>query len=390
MTEPKNSAPAVKGGESALPDDVVKRLEFLHERLATIDHYALLGLPRRATRSDVRAAFLALAPQFHPDRYFGRSLGPHAAKMQRVFAQLSAAHDVLANDERRAAYDRGLPPPLPQLAPPVPPPSPPPPSAPTPAPPRAPSSPELDRARQQAFASRLGGNTARFRGVTPATAFNPGGPTPGKPSPAVRPAGRASSPGMPAVDPKAAVDALRRRYEDSVAHARTRTLSQHLQGAEAAVTKGDFTEAARLYRLAFEQGADPAIGAALAQVEAKAKEQQHASAIARAKEAEQKQDYVTAGASWGRACELVPSAETANRAAMCLRRAGNDSRRAAKYGEEAVKLEPNKATHRVTLALIYADAGLVLRAHGEIERAQALDPQNPLVKEALVRIRAMK
>jgi len=44
----------------------------------------------------------------------------------------------------------------------------------------------------------------------------------------------------------------------------------------------------------------------------------------------------------------------------------------------------------VNLALVYCDLGMTLRAHGEIERAQALEPKSPQVKEALARIKAMK
>jgi hypothetical protein len=55
-----------------------------------------------------------------------------------------------------------------------------------------------------------------------------------------------------------------------------------------------------------------------------------------------------------------------------------------------VKLEPTKAAYHVTLALVYADAGLVLRAKGEIERAAVLDPEGSAVKEAAARIKALR
>ena len=417
MTDPKNPQPGV----SDLPDELARRIDSLHERLPTIDHFTLLGLPRSATRAQVRQAFLNLAPQFHPDKYFGKKLGPYAAKMQRVFAQLSVAHDTLANDERRAEYTRGLPPPLPPAAPSA---------AAHSAPPRAPSSPDAyerpphepgpseqglhaqghfgstpprvaspsppgatdaaARARQQAFASRLAGHSsARMRTGTPVAAFVPN-VTPGKSFPSGEVARHPSNRGMPAVDPKAAVDALKRRYEESVAHARGKQSVGLVQAAEAALAKGDFTEAARHYRAATEHSSSPNLRAVLVETEAKAKEQQHTAALTRAKESEQKQDYSDAGASWARAFELVPAADAAHRASLCFRRAGVDLRRAAKYGEEAVKIDPHKAAYRVNLALVYADLGLSLRAHGEIERAHAIDPQNAQVKEALVRIKAMK
>ncbi len=375
-----------------LPPELAQSVDSLYTRLATIDHYTLLELPRTATRAQVRQAFLALAPRFHPDKYFGKNLGAYGAKMQRVFAQLSVAHDTLVNDERRAEYTKTLPPPIPGLPPPAPAPL----AAAAPAavvaPPVSPVplSPEAARARQQAFASRLAGHGhANARPGTPAAAFMATA-TPGKAFVPGDPARRRSSSGMPAVDPQAAVDSLRRRYEDSVAHARGKQSSGQIQAAEAAVAKGDFTEAARHYRAATEHSSDPRLRAALVETESKAKEQGYATAIARAKEGEQKQDFADAGANWARAFDLVPAAETAHRASLCLRRSGADSRRAAKYGEEAVKLDPQKASYRVNLALVYADLGLALRARGEIDRAQALDPQNAQLREALARIKAMK
>ena len=196
--------------------------------------------------------------------------------------------------------------------------------------------------------------------------------------------------GMHAVDPKAAVDALRRRYEDSVAHARGKQSQDLVHAAEEAVAKGDFSTALQLYRSATSHNSNPALKAVLAETETKAKMQLHATAQDRAREAEQKQDYGDAGANWARAFDLVPSAETAQRASLCFRRAGTDPRRAAKYGEEAVKLDPHKASYRVNLALVYCDLGMALRARGEIERAHAIEPQNPQVKEAFARVKAMK
>jgi curved DNA-binding protein CbpA len=386
MPEPKNPQTSA----TDLSEELVQRIESLHERLASLDYFTLLGVPRSATRAQVRHAFLALAPTFHPDKYFGKKLGPYSSKMQRIFAQMSLAHDTLVDEEARAAYESTIPPPAP---------APRQSSQPDPAEMRRtqssvpPLTPEAAaaaaRVRQQAFASRLAGQAGmRHRPGAPAGSFVPSTPgrafaPPGGPRPV-------SSPAVPAADPKAAVDALRRRYEDSMAHARGQQAVGNVQAAEAALAKGDYVEAARRYRAASETSSDPRLRAALAETETKAKDQGHAKALAAAKEAEEKRDFGEAGAGWARAFDILPSAETAHRASLCLRRAGVDSRRAAHYGEEAVKLDPNKASYRVNLALVYADLGLSLRARGEIDRAHALDPQSAQVKEAIARIKAMK
>jgi tetratricopeptide (TPR) repeat protein len=403
MTEPKHPPPS--DGASELPEELRRRLDSLDQRLATIDHYALLGVPRSATRAQIRSAFLTAAPAFHPDRYFGKNIGAnYSAKMQRVFARMAMAHDSLLNDEQRAKYDRTLPA---AVAPPSSPPTPTPlpatnrPPEPvrraesSPAPARrvesspapagtiharVPSPSEADRARAQAFAARLAG-AGRMRQATPVQPFHGTG-TPRPPSPI-------SSASNPAVDPKAAVDALRRRYEQSVARANSSPGPSNVHAAETAAARGDHAEAARLYRAALEQASDPTQKATLVQAENHEKEQQRTADMAKAKEAEQRQEFAAAAAAWARAFDAGPNADVANRAALCFRRAGTDLRRATRYGEEAVKLDPNKAAYRVNLALAYADAGLGRRARGEIDRALALDPQSATAREAAQRIKSM-
>ncbi len=66
------------------------------------NHYATLGLDRRCTLAQIRAAYRLLAKQHHPD------LNPASpAAVQRTQA-LNAAHEVLSDPEQRLAYDRGL------------------------------------------------------------------------------------------------------------------------------------------------------------------------------------------------------------------------------------------------------------------------------------------
>ncbi len=66
------------------------------------NHYATLGLDRRCTLAQIRAAYRVLAKQHHPD------LNPHSpAAVQRTQA-LNAAHEILSDPEQRSAYDRAL------------------------------------------------------------------------------------------------------------------------------------------------------------------------------------------------------------------------------------------------------------------------------------------
>ena len=65
--------------------------------------------------------------------------------------------------------------------------------------------------------------------------------------------------------------------------------------------------------------------------------------------------------------------------------AANESTRRAAETEllEAIKLDPKNAEYRITLAELYRDLGLKLRAKGEAERATAADPNNRKARELL-------
>jgi DnaJ-class molecular chaperone len=64
----------------------------------TKDHYAALGLDSAATLADIKKAFRQKASQFHPDRNT-------ADDAPARFRAVQEAYDVLADADRRQAYD---------------------------------------------------------------------------------------------------------------------------------------------------------------------------------------------------------------------------------------------------------------------------------------------
>lgn len=66
------------------------------------NHYAVLGLDRDCAPAQIRAAYRALAKQFHPDVNRGSS------EAARRTQELNAAHEILSNPDLRAAYDHEL------------------------------------------------------------------------------------------------------------------------------------------------------------------------------------------------------------------------------------------------------------------------------------------
>ena len=69
---------------------------------ADSDHYATLGLDRRCTLAQIRAAYRLLAKRHHPD------LNPGCAEAAGRSQEINAAHEVLSDPDRRRAYDREL------------------------------------------------------------------------------------------------------------------------------------------------------------------------------------------------------------------------------------------------------------------------------------------
>ena len=68
-----------------------------------IDHYKLLGVDRKATKQQIKAAFRRLAKLFHPDKN-----PQNREEAERKFREILIAYQTLANDRTRAAYDRML------------------------------------------------------------------------------------------------------------------------------------------------------------------------------------------------------------------------------------------------------------------------------------------
>ncbi len=64
------------------------------------DYYAVLGVPRDAPEAEIKKAYRKLAMQHHPDR----NNGDKAA--EEKFKEITEAYDVLADAEKRTAYDR--------------------------------------------------------------------------------------------------------------------------------------------------------------------------------------------------------------------------------------------------------------------------------------------
>ena len=65
------------------------------------DYYKILGVGKNASDEEIKKAYRKLARKYHPDANQGDK------KAEERFKEISQAHDVLSDPDKRKAYDRG-------------------------------------------------------------------------------------------------------------------------------------------------------------------------------------------------------------------------------------------------------------------------------------------
>ena len=65
------------------------------------DYYKVLGVGKNATDEEIKKAYRKLARKYHPDR------NPGDKQAEERFKEVSQAHDVLSDPDKRKEYDRG-------------------------------------------------------------------------------------------------------------------------------------------------------------------------------------------------------------------------------------------------------------------------------------------
>ncbi|MGO8992673.1 MAG: DnaJ domain-containing protein [Polyangiaceae bacterium] len=418
-------------GEPDLEPEHRKQIDEMYARLETLDHYALLGVPRTADRKGVKRAYFELTSRFHPDRFFRRRLGPYKLKMETVFGRMTEAHDTLTAKDRRAEYDaylgsvektRSIEQMLAEAMTEMKyaeeatlregqSPAPPPPPAPAPSPP-SPSRPDS----QPAVGAKPGPlpSTPNL-GAFIADALE--GPGPSRPPPAERisvPPIRSQPPGAKAREllarrltgnsvraPEApkpptiafaktgdAVDALKRRYEEKVSAARTSQARKYTKAGTDAIAKGEMVTAAQSLRVAIEFDPDNAeLKTAYENAQAAADAILVEQYLKQAEYEERSERWADAGRSWSRVARTRASdAKAHDRAAHCTLKADGNLHEAAAMGQRAVQLEPKNPAFRRTLANVYLAAGLSLNAKRELEAALQLAPDDANTTALLKRI----
>jgi curved DNA-binding protein CbpA len=368
-------------------------------RLSTVSHYELLGVPREADKKAIKNAYYDVVGLFHPDKYFGKSLGAFKPKLEKIFQRVTEAHDTLTRAASRAEYDSYL------------------------------ASQEATQAFEQSAPSSVAeiqreierearrdpafdGSSRPTPPASPSLApmvwsMPPGGSDP-RPSltaderkralarklrVSMPPASARSVPASPvpssAVNVKeVAADALRRRYETRLAEARDDQVRRYTKQADDAVAAGNHVAAANALRIAVSLVPDDVpLKDQLGKVERQASAFLADQYLEQARYDERRGHLAEAAHTYEKVLRGRPSAHVYERAAYCLVESGGDLKKASEFAKKAVELAPNETAYRITLARIFAKAGMEASAASELERARTLDPRDDTVKDWLKRLK---
>ncbi len=384
-------------------------------QLDGVSHYELLGIDASADKKAIKAAYFEIVNVFHPDRYFGKSLGSFKPKLERIFARITEAHDVLTRQASREEYDRYL------------------------------SSVQRTRALDRTLSDRRGHATELERvereiqsqvqleekakhSYPPPAGSNSAGPfsgtvprTPSVSMPAVSlsspssaapssprvndaesrrralarklgvslpPAPRTPPPTSDAAVRENAQADLKRRYEERVAELKRRQVEHYIAAAEKAERAGDLVSATNALRIAASlEPTDAGLLGRLKAVEGRAAAGLAEGYVEQGKYEEREGRWLEAAASYRRAAVGRPSVRVLERVAHCLLNGKGDLKEAADFAKRARDTGPSDVTAKLTLAKIFVEAGMKQSAIGELERAQQLSPNDDTIKDWLRRLR---
>lgn len=83
-----------------LPEELKARIIRLHRRLKKLGPHEMLGLEKDAARAEIKRAYYAASKELHPDRYFGKDLGPFREKLGDIFARLTESFQKLESPKK--------------------------------------------------------------------------------------------------------------------------------------------------------------------------------------------------------------------------------------------------------------------------------------------------
>src|SRR5712671_5375685 len=100
--------PTPASGGTDLPPELQSELRTLEATGRDVSLYALLGVTPDSDGGTIRRAYLDRSRRYHPDAWSRKNVGEFGPLLSRAFQKLSAAYQVLSDEDARTAYDQVL------------------------------------------------------------------------------------------------------------------------------------------------------------------------------------------------------------------------------------------------------------------------------------------
>jgi len=106
-------APAAAAAKAPARDDPAiqsqrEKISSLAARLHSLSHYQLLRLTPVSDAETIKRSYIALAKEYHPDRYFRPEFEDLQERVNTIFMRISEAYSTLHDPAARTEYDREI------------------------------------------------------------------------------------------------------------------------------------------------------------------------------------------------------------------------------------------------------------------------------------------
>ncbi|MDW7760125.1 MAG: J domain-containing protein [Acidobacteriota bacterium] len=97
--------PAPEVRESSNDRDLIAEILAFRGKIAALNYYRILGVPRNATEQDIKKAYFHLARKYHPDRLGPELSADYRRQIDDIFQTITTAYKTLVGRDTRRAYD---------------------------------------------------------------------------------------------------------------------------------------------------------------------------------------------------------------------------------------------------------------------------------------------
>lgn len=363
--------------ECDLKPEIRKSIREQHNRLGLLNIFELLGVPPEADIKLIRKGFFAKSKMFHPDRHFGKKLGPYNSMLHEIFKQMNAGYKLLCDASKLQEYRQMV---LQQQ--------------------------EQEHLAQQVELAAEEGNaehepvageyqvttrrrprTSTFRAQRAKALMDLVGQRQGADRPAPAP-----SPPPPADEDRGrrvrrqSDHRIRAQRVTGALFSRAKKAQQFYAQGKAQLDRGQFLAATASLKLAMTYNPqERAYGEAFAFAARKAGELTAENCFKRGMMEESVGRFDAAALSFVKAAQQNPKGAYLIKAAeaMLWTRDSQDLIRAKDYATKAVQTEPNSVDIRIVAAKVYKAAGMKRNARRELQQALKIEPNNSEVKDLL-------